>query len=84
MSIPTPSMHAARTASTVLADKAPQIRTRCVSPPRENWLFDENGLMRERHASINDVPIRIVDRKFLWERSGPRPKDHPGLGELNL
>ena len=50
----------------------------------ENWLFDENGLMRERHASINDVPIQIGDRKFLWDRSGPRPKDHPGLGELHL
>ena len=31
----------------------------------ENWLFDENGLMREEHASINDVPIHIGDRKFL-------------------
>lgn len=50
----------------------------------ENWLFDANGLMRERHASINDVPIQIGDRKFLWDRSAPRPKDHPGLGELNL
>src|SRR5579875_210573 len=23
----------------------------------ENWEFDENGLMRVRHASINDLPI---------------------------
>lgn len=22
----------------------------------ENWQFDDNGLMRWRHASINDVP----------------------------
>jgi nuclear transport factor 2 (NTF2) superfamily protein len=50
----------------------------------ENWLFDENGLMRERHASINDAPIQAADRNFLWDRLKPRPKDHPGLGELNL
>jgi len=50
----------------------------------ENWLFDKSGMMRERHASINDVPIQIGDRKFLWDRSGPRPKDHPGLSDLNL
>jgi nuclear transport factor 2 (NTF2) superfamily protein len=50
----------------------------------ENWLFDENGLMCERHASINDVPIQIGDRKFFWDRSGPRPKDHPGLSDLQL
>jgi nuclear transport factor 2 (NTF2) superfamily protein len=30
----------------------------------ENWEFDENGLMRKRFASINDVPINEVDRKF--------------------
>src|SRR5437762_7909310 len=24
----------------------------------ENWEFDENGLMRGRHASINDLPIK--------------------------
>src|ERR1017187_9770365 len=23
----------------------------------ENWEFDEDGLMRQRHASINDLPI---------------------------
>jgi uncharacterized protein len=50
----------------------------------ENWMFDENGLMRQRHASINDVPIREEDRKFLWDRSGPRPADHPGLSDLGL
>lgn len=50
----------------------------------ENWLFDENGLMREGHASINDVPIQAADRNFLWDWSKPRPKDHPGLGELSL
>jgi len=50
----------------------------------ENWLFDESGLMRERHASINDVPIRADQRKFLWHPSGPRPIDHPGLSDLGL
>jgi nuclear transport factor 2 (NTF2) superfamily protein len=50
----------------------------------ENWAFDENGLMRERHASINDVPIRDQDRKFHWDRSGTRPADHPGLSDLGL
>jgi len=50
----------------------------------ENWAFDENGLMRERHASINDVPIAEADRLFHWDRSGPRPADHPGLSALGL
>jgi uncharacterized protein len=50
----------------------------------ENWEFDENGLMRARHASINDVPIRETERKFHWDRSAPRPADHPGLSELGL
>jgi nuclear transport factor 2 (NTF2) superfamily protein len=50
----------------------------------ENWAFDETGLMAERHASINDVAIREVDRKFRWDPSGPRPTDHPGLSDLGL
>jgi nuclear transport factor 2 (NTF2) superfamily protein len=50
----------------------------------ENWEFDENGLMRLRFASINDLPIRESDRKFHWDRSAPRPVDHPGLSELGL
>ena len=50
----------------------------------ENWEFDEHGLMRRRLASINDLPIQDADRKFHWDRSGPRPKDHPGLSELDL
>ena len=41
----------------------------------EQWEFDENGLMQRREASINDVPIRSEDRKFLWQPLGPRPKD---------
>ncbi len=50
----------------------------------EQWEFDENGLMRRREASINDVPIRPEDRKFLWQPFGPRPAEHPGLTELGL
>lgn len=49
----------------------------------EQWEFDENGLMRRREASINDVPIREADRKFRWPL-GKRPTDHPGLTELGL
>lgn len=30
----------------------------------ENWEFDENGLMRKRFASINDLLIDEKDRKF--------------------
>ena len=50
----------------------------------ENWEFDGRGLMRFRHASINDLPIAESERKFHWDRSGPRPKDHPGLTDLGL
>lgn len=40
----------------------------------ENWLFDAEGLMAERHASINDVPISGEARLFHWP-AGPRPDD---------
>ena len=30
----------------------------------ENWEFDANGLMQKRFASINDLPIKEVDRKL--------------------
>jgi nuclear transport factor 2 (NTF2) superfamily protein len=49
----------------------------------ENWEFDENGLMRRRHASINDLPIAESARLYHWP-AGPRPADHPGLSELGL
>ena len=49
----------------------------------ENWEFDENGLMRLRFASINDLPISEDERKYLWPQ-GPRPADHPGLSDLGL
>ena len=44
----------------------------------ENWVFDENGLMHLRYASINDVPIQEQDRKFHWSK-GKRPIDYPSL-----
>ena len=50
----------------------------------ENWLFDADGLMAERHASINDVAIAAVDRLFHWDSDGPRPVGHPGLSALGL
>ncbi|WP_197376252.1 nuclear transport factor 2 family protein [Mycolicibacterium baixiangningiae] len=50
----------------------------------ENWEFAADGLMTARHASINDVPISGADRLFGWDRSGPRPQDHPGLTQLGL
>lgn len=49
----------------------------------ENWLFNEAGLMMQRHASINDLPIQASDRKFFWPL-GRRPDDHAGLTELGL
>jgi nuclear transport factor 2 (NTF2) superfamily protein len=49
----------------------------------ENWEFDDNGLMRIRRASINDLAITASARLFLWP-AGPRPADHPGLTELGL
>jgi uncharacterized protein len=50
----------------------------------ENWEFADNGLMRRRIASINDLPIKEAERKYHWERLKPRPADHPGLSALGL
>ncbi len=49
----------------------------------ENWEFADNGLMRRRIASINDIPITLTDRKYHWP-PGRRPDDHPSLSDLNL
>jgi nuclear transport factor 2 (NTF2) superfamily protein len=49
----------------------------------ENWEFDAAGLMRQRFASINDLPISESGRRFHWPL-GPRPVEHPGLSELGL
>ncbi|MFP5019838.1 nuclear transport factor 2 family protein [Pseudonocardia phyllosphaerae] len=40
----------------------------------ELWEFDDNGLMRRREASINDVPITEADRRI----HGPRPESERG------
>jgi uncharacterized protein len=50
----------------------------------ELWQFDEAGLMEQRHASINDLPIKHTERRFLWAAPGARPEDHPGLTEMGL
>jgi nuclear transport factor 2 (NTF2) superfamily protein len=50
----------------------------------ENWEFNEDGLMSRRIASINDLAIAESGRKFHWDRSAPRPADHPGLSDLGL
>jgi hypothetical protein len=49
----------------------------------ENWHFGADGLMIQRFACINDLPIRADQRLFHWP-AGTRPDDHPGLSELGL
>ena len=49
----------------------------------ENWEFDNDGLMRRRYASINDLPIGESERKYFWTL-GRRPDDHRGLSDLGL
>lgn len=41
----------------------------------ELWEFDENGLMRRREASINDVRIEESERRI----TGPRPESEHGV-----
>lgn len=35
----------------------------------ENWEFADNGLMRRREASINDVEITEADRRIFGSRA---------------
>jgi nuclear transport factor 2 (NTF2) superfamily protein len=49
----------------------------------ENWEFDEQGLMRLRIASINDVSIAESERRYHWPL-GPRPENHPSLSDLGF
>jgi hypothetical protein len=49
----------------------------------ENWEFNDDGLMRLRFASINDLPIRESDRKYFWV-AGRRPDTHAGLSDLGF
>jgi len=41
----------------------------------ELWEFDENGLMRRREASINDLAIDESERRIF----GPRPESERGV-----
>jgi nuclear transport factor 2 (NTF2) superfamily protein len=50
----------------------------------ENWEFADDGMMQHRLACINDLPIGEADRRFHWDRRGPRPEGHPGLSDLGL
>ena len=45
----------------------------------ELWEFDDEGLMRRREASINDIEIHPEERKFHWDSPGPRPLNHAGI-----
>ena len=49
----------------------------------ENWEFDDHGLMRQRIASINDLPIKESERKYHWPL-GRRPDEHPSLSDLGF
>ena len=49
----------------------------------EMWEFDASGLMKRRHASINDLAIKEDERLYRWPL-GPRPEGHPGLSDLGL
>lgn len=49
----------------------------------ENWEFGDDGLMINRYACINDMPIKESERKFHWPQ-GRRPDDHPSLSDLGL
>jgi uncharacterized protein len=40
----------------------------------EQWEFDDEGYMRRREASINDLPIAESDRRIF----GPRPESEHG------
>ena len=49
----------------------------------ENWEFDADGLMKYRHASINEHPIKDEDRTFKWPL-GRRPDGHWGLSHYGF
>uniref|UniRef100_UPI000F07B2C5 DUF1348 family protein n=1 Tax=Pseudomonas viridiflava TaxID=33069 RepID=UPI000F07B2C5 len=49
----------------------------------ENCEFNDEGLIANRFACINDLPIQESERKFHWPL-GRRPDEHPGLSELGL
>ena len=36
----------------------------------EHWEFADNGLMRRRDMSANEIPIAESERRYTWERKG--------------
>ncbi|MBY5454374.1 MULTISPECIES: DUF1348 family protein [Rhizobium] len=49
----------------------------------ENWEFEADGLMKYRHASINEHPIKPEERAFNWPL-GKRPDGHLGLSDFGF
>jgi nuclear transport factor 2 (NTF2) superfamily protein len=49
----------------------------------ELWEFDNEGLMRRREASINNICIAEGDRKFHWPAPGPRPSADVGIPSID-
>ena len=49
----------------------------------ELWEFDQDGLMRRREASINDVPMDELERKFHWPAPGQRPNNDDGIPSVH-
>jgi uncharacterized protein len=45
----------------------------------ENWEFAENGLMRRREASINDLAIAEADRRIFGPRGEAEAETEPPL-----
>jgi len=37
-----------------------------------------------QQLALNGISIAPEDRLFHWDRSAPRPGDHPGLGARSL
>ena len=64
-------------------NRSPQASNWFRSYGNENWEFNQDGLMARRFASINDLPIKESERKFLWPL-GQRPDEHKGLSDFNL
>ena len=48
----------------------------------ELWEFDDEGLMRRREASINDVAITRDQRRFRWPAPGPRPTNDAIMADI--
>ncbi|MBJ2065936.1 DUF1348 family protein [Serratia odorifera] len=49
----------------------------------ENWQFNDQGLMVQRHACINDCPIKDAERHFHW-LLGRHPDNVPALSDFGF